>query len=101
MGAWNDWYHVCGNTYGTWLPGDPRGHSTRHGREQRAIADHLEKSEGLLVREAVRLGVEARGVVLGRMGEALQYHQIEVVICSVDDHHFHLLGRVPDRRPRK
>ena len=25
MAAWNNWYHVNGNTYGTWLPGDPRG----------------------------------------------------------------------------
>ncbi|MGH7177977.1 MAG: hypothetical protein ACREJC_11395, partial [Tepidisphaeraceae bacterium] len=22
---WNDWYHVMAHTYGTWLPGDPRG----------------------------------------------------------------------------
>ena len=30
MGAWNGWYHVNGNTYGTWLPGDERGWRSRH-----------------------------------------------------------------------
>src|SRR3954468_9029001 len=30
---WNNWYHCMGNTYGTWLPGDPRGFRTRLHRE--------------------------------------------------------------------
>src|SRR5258706_3182865 len=30
---WHDWYHVMGHTYGTWLPGDPKGFRTRHHRE--------------------------------------------------------------------
>src|SRR5437868_3666075 len=30
---WNNWYHVMCHTYGTWLPGDPRGFRTRHHRE--------------------------------------------------------------------
>lgn len=30
---WNDWYHIMCHTYGTWLPGDPRGFRTRHHRE--------------------------------------------------------------------
>jgi len=33
MEPWNHWYHVNGNTYGTWLPGDPRGwRSYKHKR---------------------------------------------------------------------
>jgi hypothetical protein len=24
---WNDWYHIMTHTYGTWLPGDPKGFS--------------------------------------------------------------------------
>jgi len=27
---WNNWYHLMGHTYGTWLPGDPRGLRTGH-----------------------------------------------------------------------
>jgi hypothetical protein len=30
---WNDWYHCMGNTFGTWLPGSPKGFRTRHHRE--------------------------------------------------------------------
>ncbi len=29
---WNDWYHIMFHTYGTWLPGDPKGFRTRHHR---------------------------------------------------------------------
>ena len=31
--AWNGWYHVTANTYGTWLRGDPRGWRERHHRK--------------------------------------------------------------------
>jgi hypothetical protein len=30
---WCDWYHIMCNTFGTWLPGDPKGFRTRHHRE--------------------------------------------------------------------
>lgn len=30
---WCDWYHIMGSTFGTWLPGDPKGFRTRHHRE--------------------------------------------------------------------
>ena len=30
---WNRWFHCIGGTYGSWLPGDPRGFRTRHHRE--------------------------------------------------------------------
>src|SRR4051812_22286516 len=33
MEAWNDWLHVSGSTYGTWLRGDPRGWRSRRHRE--------------------------------------------------------------------
>jgi len=101
MEPWNDWYHVSGNTYGTWRPGDPRGHATRHGRSQRPVKDHFEKSKRLMVREPVRLSVEARRVALSAFVGALEFHDIDVVICAVDDHHFHLLARFGDRRPRR
>jgi hypothetical protein len=39
MLAWNAWYHVTVNTYGTWLPGDPRGWHTRHRRAQPGADD--------------------------------------------------------------
>ena len=33
MKAWRGWYHVTGGTYGSWLPGDPRGWRARGRRE--------------------------------------------------------------------
>ena len=38
MPAWNGWYHVTGNTYGTWLPGDPRGWRECHRKRLRLPA---------------------------------------------------------------
>ena len=39
MAAWNNWYHVNGNTYGTWLPGDPRGWRER-GHKKHVAGDY-------------------------------------------------------------
>ena len=39
MTAWNNWYHVNGNTYGTWLPGDPRGWRER-GHKKHVAGDY-------------------------------------------------------------
>ena len=36
-----------------------------------------------------------------RMVEALHHHTIEVAVLCVDDHHFHVLARVPDHNPRR
>jgi hypothetical protein len=33
IAPWNHWYHCMGNTFGTWLPGSPKGFRTRHHRE--------------------------------------------------------------------
>ena len=32
MQPWRHWYHCNGSTYGTWLPGDPRGWRSRNHR---------------------------------------------------------------------
>ncbi len=39
MAAWNGWYHVNGNTYGTWLPGDSRGWRER-GHKKHVAGDY-------------------------------------------------------------
>jgi hypothetical protein len=41
---WHDWYHCVANTYGTWLPGDPRGWRSCHHRER------VEGDDALLAR---------------------------------------------------
>ena len=107
MRAWNDWYHVNGNTYGTWLRGDPRGWRARDHREH-VIGDYknpppkgmyedlYRRSKHLMSRKPVHLAPDARTLVCGVFVQALQFHKIEVIAFSVDDHHFHLLARFPE-----
>ncbi len=60
---WRNWYHCMANTYGTWLPGDPRGWRSRHHREhvvgdyrnppKRSYANLHRKARSLMKREQV------------------------------------------------
>lgn len=112
MGApWNDWYHCNGNTYGTWLPGDPRGWRARHHREHcegdyknppaPGTFDELHaKSRLLLKRVPVRLSLEARKIACATFAMSLHDRGIDVIAVAIDDHHFHVLARFPDHSPR-
>jgi REP element-mobilizing transposase RayT len=115
MGAWNGWYHVNGNTYGTWLRGDPRGWRARHHREHvdgdykdppapGTFAELHNQSRELMSfakRAPVRLSSEARELACKVIAQALQHHKLDPVAISVDDHHYHLLARFPDDDVRK
>jgi len=104
--AWNGWYHVNGNTYGTWLPGDPRGWRARHHREHvdgdyrspplpdECVEKHA-RSKRLLARPPVHLSERARTLACQTMVRVLQDKACEVIALSVDDHHFHILLRFP------
>lgn len=107
MGPWNDWYHCMGHTYGTWLPGDPRGFRTRHHREHiegdyknrppkgmyTAQYNHAKK---LMKRDPVVLIIQQRLLVV----ESLQRRNMDVIVACVTDVHFHILARFPDHSPR-
>lgn len=106
MGAWNGWYHVNGNTFGTWLRGDPHGWRARHHREHvegdykhpppAGMYDRLlAHSKRLMQRDEVRLSEPARQLACREMVASLLRHRVEVIAVSVDDHHFHLLARFP------
>ncbi|MBX3357916.1 MAG: hypothetical protein KF745_05765 [Phycisphaeraceae bacterium] len=110
MTAWNGWYHVTGNTYGTWLPGDDRGWKTRHARPQPGadapippedrsrIRSHVQARMG---RKAVSLSPAARSLAAERLAATLATHQVEAVILAVTPHHFHVLARFTDSNPRR
>jgi hypothetical protein len=110
MKAWWGWYHVNGNTYGTWLRGDPRGWRARHHREH-VDGDYkdppapgtydrlLVNSRRLMTRDAVRLSGAAKRLACQTMIGSLRRNGIEVIALSVDDHHFHLLARFPRSKP--
>lgn len=111
MLAWNGWYHVNGNTYGTWLRGDSRGWRARHHREH-VDGDYkdpppagtydrlLARSRWLMTREPVHLSGAARKLACRVMVESLRRDGVEVIALCVDDHHFHLLARFPKPRGR-
>ncbi len=109
MAAWRDWYHVTGNTYGAWLPGDDRGWRTRHARTQpgadRSMSDpergRLRKHvSDRLRREPVTLTPVAQQLARDTILAALQFHSIEVVVVAVTAVHFQILARFPHQKPR-
>jgi hypothetical protein len=112
MGApWNDWYHCNGNTYGTWLRGDPRGFRERHHRRH-VEGDYknppapgtyervLARSQQLLKRDPVHLDPGQQRAAAEALVTKLVDDGIQVLALTVDDHHFHLLARFPDHKPR-
>lgn len=109
---WNDWYHCMGNTYGTWLPGDPRGFRTRDHREHvegdyrnppvasRYAQRHL-KAKDLMKRAPVYLTPRQRLRAVEVFSSSLVRRGIDLIVLSIDRVHFHLLARFPDHNPRR
>jgi REP element-mobilizing transposase RayT len=107
---WNNWYHCMFHTYGTWLPGDPHGFRTRHGRQHidgdyknppREDFTALHKhSASLLKRPPVRFSPEQRTIVRDALLASFAKWCVELVVLSVDSIHVHLLARFPRQNPR-
>ena len=111
MGAWRGWYHVSGNTYGTWLPGDPRG--WREKRHRRHVAGDyrnppppgsgdraLDHSRRLLKHPPVRFDPAQREAAGRALVEMLLLQEIEVLALSMDAVHYHILARFRDKQVR-
>jgi hypothetical protein len=108
---WNDWYHCNGNTYGTWLRGDPRGWRSRHHREHvdgdyknpptENFAPQFRKSQKLLVKPPVLLTKAQTRIAGAAMVQRMLAANIELLSLSLDDHHFHLVARFPDHQPKR
>jgi len=111
MPTWNGWYHVNGNTYGTWLPGDPRGWREQ-GHKRHVCGDYQNPpplgsgnalhrhSKRLLKQLPVHLTVNQRLIAGRSMVEMLLTQRIELLVLSLDDIHYHLLGRFPSVQVR-
>ena len=109
---WNNWYHCMGNTYGTWLPGSPKGFRTRHHREHvegdyrhpppRGTYDHaLEHAKSLMKRNPVYLeSMEQRQRALEELVASLLRRDVPLEVMSVDRVHVHALAPFPDHDPR-
>ncbi len=115
---WNNWFHVVGNTYATWLPGDERGWRARHHREHvegdyknpppiGAHAATLERSKRLQRRPRVILTRPQCHIACEVMARALRFHCVDLVDLCVTPRHYHILARFlpvpgtayPDRVP--
>jgi REP element-mobilizing transposase RayT len=108
---WNHWYHVMCHTYGTWLPGDPKGFRTRHHREHvegdyknpppKGKYDPLwQRSKDLMKRDPVYLTIQQRHRAADEFVRAFHKWHIDLRIVSIDRIHMHALIRVPDHNPR-
>jgi len=106
LAAWRGWYHVNGGTYGTWLPGDPRGwrdrgHRThvegnyKHPPPAGSGTGLYEHSRDSLKQSPTRLKPEQLATVGGALLEMLARQSVEVIALSMNDVHFHLLARFP------
>lgn len=107
MDAWNGWYHVNSNTYGTWLRGDRRGWRARHHREH-VDGDYrcpppggahewvYRQSRRLMKSDPVRLSAAHRRIAAAAIAEKLLEVGMEVLAVSVGAVHYHLLGRFRD-----
>jgi hypothetical protein len=104
------WFHITGCTYGAWLPGNDRSFRTRHHREhiegdhqrppapgkydtRRSWAEEHMRRTG---RAPVRLSPKAQRLALDTMIEAIGHRGGAVRIACMDDHHFHILMRLPE-----
>ena len=104
MPAWRGWYHVNGNTYGTWLPGDPRGWRARHHKEHvegdyrnpppAGLYEGLHTRAQVLMRgDEVHLTEDQRRIAGQAVVAKLCQLDVEPIALSVGAVHYHVLAR--------
>ena len=94
-------YHVSWGTYGSWLPGDPRGFRTR-GQRQHVDGDYKNppppgKYQGLhahakrsMKKPPVKIPPKLREVIARRCLEQFTKEHVNVFVISVDSWHVHV-----------
>ncbi|MBI1368531.1 MAG: hypothetical protein GC162_07730 [Planctomycetes bacterium] len=107
MPAWNDWFHLMANTFGTWPPGDERGFRTRDHREHiegdyknppppgryDGLLDHTQKH---MTRPPVHLSPAARrAAALAVRLAMVDIHHLQVLALAISAEHLHVLVRLP------
>ncbi len=106
------WYHSTLGTYGSWLPGDPRGFRTRHHREH-VEGDYKNRPEagqyeGLhercrssLKQAPVAISPTFRQLAGIALLNRLKGLGSQVVAVSVSVEHLHVLAKMPTGSPRE
>ena len=110
MPPWRHWYHCTGNTYGTWLPGDPRGWRSRNHRvhvpgdykNPPLVSFHHihRRSQRAQKHPPTRLTRAQREEACRLWGQALNFYNISFEALAISAIHWHLLICCPDDEPR-
>jgi hypothetical protein len=107
MHAWNGWYHVDGHTYGTWLPGNPRGWREKD-HKKHVPGDYknpppagsgeglIEHSRRVMRQGPVHLNPAQRRIVGQALAEMMARLRNEPIAVSMDCVHYHILARFHD-----
>jgi len=101
---WNNWFHCTGSTFGTWLPGDPRGWRSREHRRHVAgdykdppppgtYDELLAQSARSMKRKPVFITCPGRAAACREMARTLLRHDVELIDLAVGAIHWHLLAR--------
>src|SRR3954453_2014099 len=104
MHPWDHWYHVMGHTYGTWLPGDPKGFRTRDHREhvdgdyknpppKGKYDKRWQHAKDLMKRDPVYLNPAQRARAVQAIVRSFRKWGIELQVLSIDRTHLHVLAR--------
>ncbi len=103
------WRHIVISTYGSWLPGDPRGfraedhkiHSSGDYKKLPPEGEHegLHRFSREISGEPVILPDELLEIIGKRIGEKLKEHGHRVLALSVSSTHSHWLVELPDSMP--
>lgn len=109
---WRNWYHCTVSTYGTWLPGDPRGWRERdHHEHIEGDYKHPPKpsnfntgrhnhSKRLLRFDPYHIAPPDRETIGRLLLESLEIQKISLLSLAVCENNFHALIQCHNRRPK-
>ncbi len=111
--AWRNWYHCTVGTYGTWLPGDPRGWRERNHHEHvegdykkppkpsKFNAARFQHSKDVMRFEPYLIASADREPIGQLLIEAFSKRNIPLLALAVCETNFHALIQCADGQPKK
>jgi hypothetical protein len=106
--AWRNWYHCTVSTYGTWLPGDPRGWRERNHHEHvqgdyktppkpsKFNAGRFQHSKDIMKDDPYLIAASDREPIGHLLIDSFHHRQIPLSALAVCEKNFHVLIQVSD-----